>query len=42
MMLRVLENASGLASLCLVQQHLDKEVCIDKQSHSPSNLQRAI
>jgi hypothetical protein len=40
--LAVFKEGSGVAGARLIQQHFDEEVGIDKQSHSPSVLQRAM
>jgi hypothetical protein len=40
--LAVFEEGPGVAGAGLIQQHFDEDVGIDKQSHSPSVLQRAI
>jgi hypothetical protein len=40
--LAVFEEGSGVAGADLTQQHFDEEVGIDKQSHWPSLLQRAM
>ena len=40
--LEVFEEDPGVAGAGLIQQYFDEDVGIDKQSHSPSVLQRAI
>jgi hypothetical protein len=40
--LAVFQEGSSVSGAGLIQQHLDEEVGINKQSHSPSDLQRAM